>query len=46
MSKAKRMKQELLDGRVSRGGEKDKRSKKKVHSRPLNRIVGKVCIRT
>ena len=46
MSKAKRIEQELLDGRVSRGGEKDKRGKKKVHLRPLNRILGKVYTRT
>jgi len=46
MSKAKQMEQELLDDRVSKGSEKDKRGKKKIHSRPLNRILGKVCIRT
>jgi len=46
MSKVKRIEQELLNSRVSRGGEKDKKGRKKVHSRSLNRILRKVCTRT
>ena len=46
MSKAKRMEQELLDGRMSRGSETDKSYKKKFHPRSLSRILERVRTRT